>query len=75
MCSTPVDEEEKAFLVLVDYDDQEFTYYISSKSAFDLAKEYAKSAILYIGSSRYYFQYGNPVLSFVEDSNLSSQRV
>jgi hypothetical protein len=65
MCSIPVDEEEKAFLVMVDYDDQESTYYISSKSAFNLAKEYAKSALLCIGANRYQFKNGEPVLDFV----------
>jgi len=66
MCSIPVDEEEKAFLVMVDYDDQESTYYINSKSAFNLAKEYAKSALLCIGANRYQFKNGEPVLDFVD---------
>ena len=33
---------EKAFLIMVDYDGQESTYYIDVSSAFNLAKEYAK---------------------------------
>ena len=51
---------------MVDYDDQESTYYISSKSAFNLAKEYAKLALLCIGSNRYQFKNGEPVLDFVD---------
>ena len=57
---------EKAFLIMVDYDGQESTYYIDVSSAFNLAKEYAKSATVCIGANRYRFDSGEPVLDFVE---------
>ena len=59
--------EDRAFLIMVDYDGKESTFFIDSSLAFSLAKEEAQQALVCIGSERYRYIDGEPVFGFVTD--------
>ena len=59
--------EEKAFLVMLGYDDKEYTYFIKTESAFTLARTEAKIAYICIGADRYAFINGEPLLDFAKE--------